>query len=153
MSFGPPPNTFDPPATLTDSRNSRSSRGRRERLRRALEGFGNVVWMRSPMERHPIYGYRQVSFASWRFEEPSDFLKTKFESLVQDTPTNLEWRFKAARNWMIAPARLVDQAGQGGEFFNEAVVSITEHDQEFCASAEEDLMQILITLEEGGGKS
>ncbi|MFE9994404.1 hypothetical protein [Streptomyces avermitilis] len=112
-----------------------------------------MVWMRSPMERHPIHGYRQVFFVSWRFEEPSDFLKTKFESLVQDTPTNLEWRFKAARNWIIAPARLIDQAGQGGELFNEAVLSITEHDQEFCASAEEDLMQILIALEEESEKS
>ncbi|MET7887107.1 hypothetical protein [Streptomyces avermitilis] len=112
-----------------------------------------MVWMRSPVERHPIYGYRQVSFVSWRFEEPSDLLREKFESLVQDTSTNLEWRFKAARNWMIAPARLIDQAGQDGEFFNEAVVSITEHDQEFCASAEEDLVQILIVLEEGSEKS
>ncbi|MGX5184158.1 hypothetical protein ACWKT5_15370 [Streptomyces avermitilis] len=105
------------------------------------------------MERHPIYGYRQVSFVSWRFEEPSDFLRGKFESLVQNTSTNLEWRFEAAHNWMIAPARLIDQAGQGGEFFNEAVASITEHDQEFCASAEEDFMQIFIALEEESEKS
>ncbi|MER7930362.1 hypothetical protein ABTY96_45890 [Streptomyces sp. NPDC096057] len=40
------------------------------------------------------------------------------------------------------------ESGPTGENFNEAALSITEHDQEFCALAEEDLMQILLALEE-----
>lgn len=122
--------------------------GRRERLKRALEKFGTVVWMRSPVERHPIYGYRQVSFVSWRYNAPSDLVKESFDSLIHSTSVHLAWQFKVARNWTIAPARLLTEAGPTGENFNEAALSITEHDQDFCALAEEDLMQILLTLEQ-----
>lgn len=122
--------------------------GRRERLKRALEKFGTLAWMRSPVERHPIYGYRQVSFVSWRYNAPSDPVKEYFDSFIHSTPVHLPWQFKAARNWTIAPARLLTEAGPTGENFNGAALSITEHDQDFCALAEEDLMQILLALEQ-----
>ncbi|TGB07354.1 hypothetical protein [Streptomyces sp. MZ04] len=112
-----------------------------------LNNFGSVVWLRSPVERHPTYGYLQVSFIAWRFEEPRDSLKGIFEAIIRETPNSLEWTFKATRNWMIAPTRLIEQAGPDGSKFNEAMVNITEEDQEFCAAAREDLFRILEALE------
>ncbi|MWA14001.1 hypothetical protein [Streptomyces sp. BA2] len=120
---------------------------RREKIKRVLNKFGSVVWLRSPVERHPTYGYLQVSFIAWRFEEPRDSLKEIFETITREAPNSLEWTFKATRNWMIAPTRLIQQAGPDGSKFNEAMVYITEEDQEFCAAAREDLSRILEALE------
>ncbi|MET9670122.1 hypothetical protein ABZY19_32975 [Streptomyces sp. NPDC006475] len=47
---------------------------------------------------------------------------------------------------MIAPSRLIEEAGPGGTLFNEAALSIATSDQEFCAAASEDLEAILREL-------
>ncbi|WP_327683179.1 hypothetical protein [Streptomyces sp. NBC_00467] len=90
--------------------------------------------------------YFQVPFVAWRFETPHDELREIFDSAARTAPTNAEWTFTSRRNWMIAPSRLIEKAGPGGALFNEAALSITTSDQEFCAAASEDLEAILREL-------
>ncbi|MFI6651647.1 hypothetical protein ACIBI8_29085 [Streptomyces sp. NPDC050529] len=121
---------------------------RNERARQALSRFGDVVWFRSPVERHPDYGYLQVAFVGWRYAEPHEELKALFDSAVREAPEQVEWTFRSVRNWMIVPTRLIQEAGPGGQNFNEAMGAIRERDQEFCAETAEDLERILRALSE-----
>ncbi|WP_393060485.1 hypothetical protein [Streptomyces sp. LN549] len=84
---------------------------RNERARQVLSRFGDVAWFRSPVERHPVNGYLQVAFVGWRYTEPREELKTVFDSAVREAPKQVEWTFGSARNWMIVPTRLIQEAG------------------------------------------
>ncbi|WP_329206036.1 hypothetical protein OG257_08040 [Streptomyces sp. NBC_00683] len=119
---------------------------RNERARQVLGRFGDVVWFRSPVERHPIYGYRQVAFVGWRFAEPHEELKEVFESAVRQASTQVEWTFRPVRNWMIVPTRLIQEAGPNAQHFNEAMDAIRESDQDFCAATAVDLEGIFRVL-------
>lgn len=119
---------------------------RNERARQVLSRFGDVAWFRSPVERHPVYGYLQVAFVGWRYTEPREELKTVFDSAVRGAPKRVEWTFGSARNWMIVPTRLIQEAGADNQNFNEAMDAIRERDQEFCAATAEDIERIFRAL-------
>ncbi|MEV8226715.1 hypothetical protein AB0P41_11750 [Streptomyces sp. NPDC079167] len=121
---------------------------RNERAKQVLSRFGDVVWFRSPTERHPVYGYLQVAFVGWRYAEPDDQLKKIFESAVRETPKQVEWTFKSTRNWMIVPSRLIQEAGPDGQNFNQAMDLIRQSDEDFCAKTAGDLEKIFQTLSE-----
>ncbi|MGW1889659.1 hypothetical protein ACWCP6_05260 [Streptomyces sp. NPDC002004] len=120
---------------------------RGERFKHALNRIDTVTWFRLPVERHPTYGYQQVSFISWRFANPRSELKAIFESVIQETPLELEWTFRAARNWTLAPTRLLMNSGPDGVNFNQALATLSETDQEFCVTTENDLANLLQALE------
>ncbi|MFJ2092406.1 hypothetical protein ACIOEW_24500 [Streptomyces sp. NPDC087901] len=121
---------------------------RNEWARQVLSRFGDVEWFRSPVERHPIYGYLQVAFVGWRYAEPHEELKAVFDSAVREAPKQVDWTFIPARNWMIAPTRLIQKAGPDRQNFNEAMDAIRECDQEFCAATAEDLERVFRALSE-----
>ncbi|MFJ3529534.1 hypothetical protein [Streptomyces sp. NPDC090132] len=121
---------------------------RNERARQVLSRFGDVAWFRHPVERHPFYGYLQVSFVAWRYVDPREELKKVFETAVQEAPERVEWTFRSVRNWMIVPSRLMREAGPDGANFNDAMGAIRESDQEFCAATAEDLENTLRKLAE-----
>ncbi|MFI9584245.1 hypothetical protein ACIHCQ_20940 [Streptomyces sp. NPDC052236] len=66
---------------------------------------------------------------------------------MREAPKRLQWTFKSTKTWLIAPTRLIEESGPDGREFDEAMLSITEGDQEFCAAAAEDLERILHALE------
>uniref|UniRef100_A0AAU2VQE7 Uncharacterized protein n=1 Tax=Streptomyces sp. NBC_00008 TaxID=2903610 RepID=A0AAU2VQE7_9ACTN len=121
---------------------------RNERVRQVLSRFGDVAWFRHPVERHPFYGYLQVSFVAWRYVDSREELKKVFEAAVQEAPKRVEWTFKSVRNWMIVPSRLMQESGPDGANFNDAMDVIRESDQEFCAATAEDLENIFRKLTE-----
>ncbi|MEU5170063.1 hypothetical protein [Streptomyces mutomycini] len=121
---------------------------RNERAKQVLSRFGDVVWFRSPVERHPVYGYLQVAFVGWRYAEPDEQLKKIFESTVRETSKQVDWTFTSTRNWMIAPSRLIQEAGPDGQNFNQAMDLIRQSDQGFCEKTAGDLEKIFQTLSE-----
>ncbi|MFE2020297.1 hypothetical protein ACFW9O_19895 [Streptomyces sp. NPDC059499] len=125
---------------------------RNERARQVLGRFGDVVWFRSPVDRHPVHGYRQVAFVGWRFAEPHEELKEVFESAVREAPDKVEWTFRSVRNWMIVPTRLIQEAGPNAQNFNEAMNAIRERDQEFCAATAVDLEGIFQVLSDSSAR-
>ncbi|MFJ8668033.1 hypothetical protein [Streptomyces sp. NPDC093600] len=119
---------------------------RSKRARQVLERFGQIVWFRSPTERHPFQGNLQVAFLGWRFAHPHDELKAVFEAAARSAPQKTEWTFRSGKNWMILPVRLIEESGPGTQDFNEAMVSISKNDQGFCADTAADLESILGAL-------
>lgn len=124
-----------------------SSKSRNKRAKKLLSDFGEVVWFRSPTERHPIRGHLQVAFIGWRFAEPREELRSVFEQALQVAPTDAEWTFRSERNWMMLPTRLLHKSGPDMSDFIEAVATITRTDQIFCATTAEDLERILSAID------
>ncbi|MEV5613632.1 hypothetical protein [Streptomyces sp. NPDC052225] len=118
------------------------------RLKQALSRFDTIAWFGAPSQRHPLYGYLQVPFVRWRFSNPQESWKGAFSSVVRDAPSDTEWTFKVAKNWMIVPTRLVTESGPEGHLFSEAVLSISRDDEEFCAKAQTDMTRIIGALEQ-----
>ncbi|MGY0018354.1 hypothetical protein [Streptomyces sp. cg35] len=116
------------------------------RVQQALTGFDDLAWFGAAVPRHPLLGHHQVPFAKWRFRNPRQAWTDSFTSAVRDAPTRTAWTFRVARNWMIAPTRLVEDSGPAGELLNEAAVAIARDDQGFCAAAQNDMIRIIDAL-------
>ncbi|WP_405830587.1 hypothetical protein [Streptomyces sp. NBC_00105] len=117
------------------------------RAHAALSRFAPLFWFRSPVERHPRLGHVQIAHLGWRFAEPHDEFKAVFEAVARDAPRHVEWRFKAAKNWLIRPVRLAEESARNGDDFGEAQVTVTK-DQDFCLLAAKDMDLILQAIED-----
>ncbi|MGA4943995.1 hypothetical protein [Streptomyces cinereoruber] len=119
-----------------------------QRAGRTLSLLGPLRWLRLSGDRHPLYGYQQVSFLGWRFEEPDAEKLRIVEQAVRTTPTREEWRIDTSRrNWALVPSRLLGEGENpvASPGFDERV-SLAMRDQDFCVRALLDLDAILDTL-------
>ncbi|MGJ0154587.1 hypothetical protein ACR3S4_14675 [Streptomyces sp. CH8.1] len=123
-----------------------SERSRSALAREILGRFAPLSWFRSQPEHHPRLGHVQIAHLGWRFSEPHDECKPVFEAVVRDAPRHVEWEFRAAKNWLILPARLSEESRRNGDHFSEALAAVTE-DQEFCILASKDMDLILRELD------
>ncbi|MFE6455891.1 hypothetical protein ACFVP0_00270 [Streptomyces cinereoruber] len=119
-----------------------------QRAGRTLSLLGPLRWLRLSGDRHPLYGYQQVSFLGWRFEEPDAEKLRIVERAVRTTPTREEWAIDTSqRNWVLVPTRLLGEGENpvASPGFDERV-SLAMRDQDFCVRALLDLDAILNTL-------
>ncbi|WP_328763583.1 MULTISPECIES: hypothetical protein [unclassified Streptomyces] len=114
-----------------------------QRARAALERFAPVVWLRSTSEINHTTGLVQLPTLGWRFSEPHPELNGMFASVVRDTPRNIAWFFGERKNSLIMPARLINESGPDGADLNDLATAISQHDQEFCVAASEDIELII----------
>ncbi|MFC7303185.1 hypothetical protein ACFQVC_03005 [Streptomyces monticola] len=123
---------------------------RSNRIRQILGEFGELGWYKSTPSEHPMYGYPQVPYISWRYKDPDEGLGVMIQRVFDEVPTDVSWSFDASsRNWLLAPSRLLDEASKlGRRGFSEALVQIMEADPEFCISANSDLDRMLNALED-----
>ncbi|MEU3425897.1 hypothetical protein [Streptomyces gardneri] len=115
-----------------------------------LSGLGSLRWPRVSGGRHPEYGYHQVPFLGWRFEEPSAEKLRRVERAVATTTTQVDWRIDTSRrNWLLAPSLILGDSEDGAASpgFNDRVISAMQ-DQDFCVRAWADLGAMLRTLRE-----
>ncbi|MFE6841265.1 hypothetical protein [Streptomyces sp. NPDC057686] len=117
------------------------------RAREILGRFAPLSWFRAPLRTHPKFRYTQIAHLGWRFSDPHEELKPVFEAAVRDSPRNAEWVFKAQRNWLILPTRLLQETASCGGDFGLAQQTLTQNDQEFCIAASEDMELILNSLD------
>ncbi|MFE7585619.1 hypothetical protein ACFU5Y_29090 [Streptomyces gardneri] len=113
-----------------------------------LSGLGSLRWLRVSGGRHPDYGYHQVPFLGWRFEDPSAEKLRRIERAVATTPTQVDWRIDTSRrNWLLAPARILGDGDNpaASPAFDDRVDSAMQ-DQDFCVQAWADLDAMLRTL-------
>ncbi|WP_031150527.1 hypothetical protein [Streptomyces erythrochromogenes] len=116
------------------------------RARAALSRFAPLAWFRSPLERHPQFGYVQIAHLGWRFAEPHDELQSVFEAVVHETALRIDWEFKVARNWLILPSLLAHETRNNGGDFSKAEGTLTR-EQDLCTMASEDMNLILEAIE------
>ncbi|MFC7973699.1 hypothetical protein ACPCTN_19565 [Streptomyces cinereoruber] len=119
-----------------------------QRAGRTLSLLGPLRWLRLSGDRHPLYGYQQVSFLGWRFEEPDAEKLRIVEQAVRTTPTREEWAIDTSRrNWVLVPTRLLGEGENpvASPGFDERV-SLAMRDQDFCVRALPDLDAMLDTL-------
>jgi hypothetical protein len=85
----------------------------------------------------------------WRFVDPgpADFDKP-IESVVHSPTRLIAWRFcKPGRNWVLTPQRVWDvQTSRSLGTDSMAISAIAEEDPSFCATALDDLGQIVAEL-------
>jgi hypothetical protein len=113
-----------------------------------LSRLGSLRWLRLSGERHLVYGYQQVPFLGWRFEEPDLEKLRLIEQAMRTTPTQVDWRIDTSRrNWLLAPSRILGKGENpaASPAFDERV-NLTMQDQDFCLRALADLDAILRTL-------
>lgn len=113
-----------------------------------LSRLGSLRWLRLSGERHLVYGYQQVPFLGWRFEEPGLEKLRLIEQAMRTTPTQVDWRIDTSRrNWLLAPSRILGNGENpaASPAFDERV-NLTMQDQDFCLRALADLDAILRTL-------
>ncbi|MGA5217725.1 hypothetical protein ACPCAE_16895 [Streptomyces cinereoruber] len=119
-----------------------------QRAGRTLSLLGPLRWLRLSGDRHPLYGYQQVSFLGWSFEEPDAEKLRVVERAVRTAPTREEWVIDTSRrNWVLVPTRLLGEGENpvASPGFDERV-SLAMRDQDFCARALLDLDAMLDTL-------
>ncbi|WP_407552405.1 hypothetical protein QOM21_21640 [Streptomyces sp. Pv4-95] len=121
-----------------------------QQILKTLSLFDPIEWIRTSSGRNPVEGYTQSPHVAWRFADGGDVeIARLIETLVRNSPTENDWTLDySARNWLLAPSRVLNECSSDNISFRQAVMRITLSDPDFCELANSDLALIISRLQD-----